>query len=350
MLIRDLASGRPFAFLDGERLRDVNGKPVAARAGDDKQALKLADRAAAWMGGKPVLMDLGPGDVVVPATEADFGIPALECIADVVSPVKYVKHDRGYFFYESVGDAVQLVVTSGTADAQAMEVNLAIAKTQFTTTGYGIAAKLPRQILANADFDLKTRVTRRLVAALRLAREARMAALLTTTGNWPAGNQVAAAAKWDGGTSPNPLVDLFGALKASYLPATTLILPENAAPYFFVSQLQTYVQAGGELPRILFARAKQQAGGSPVYVWSPSLPTNVALVRVPADVETDIPTSMTLRWLGDGGVKDGERRDGVLVREFFAPQDDATWLVIAHNDVETQISNQVGALITGALA
>jgi len=354
MLIRDLASGRPLAFLDGDRLRDDSGKPVAERAGDDKQTLKLADRAAAWMVGRQVLMDLGMPDVALPATQADLGIPALECVADQVSPIKYVPHDRGYFFYENVGDAVQLVIGNGTEAGAMTEVNLAVSKTNFTTNGYALAAKLPRQLVANADFDVKKRVTRRLCEALRLGRETRVASLMTTSSSYAAGNVNAAVAKWNGGVNPTPLTDLFKALAASYLPANAVVLPENAAQYFhYVSgtgaQVRDFVQGGGQLPHICYARAKTLSAGVLSYVWSPSLPTNVALVRVPVDIETDIPTSMTLRWLGEGDVADGERRDGVLVREYFAPQDDATWIVVAHNDVEVMVSNQVGALITGAL-
>jgi hypothetical protein len=74
---------------------------------------------------------------------------------------------------------------------------------------------------------------------------------------------------------------------------------------------------------------------------------NVALVRAPQD-DLTIPTSLTCRWLGDA--QDGERRDGILVRTFEDARTRSTWIVCAHNDAEVFISNQVGALITGAMA
>jgi hypothetical protein len=59
---------------------------------------------------------------------------------------------------------------------------------------------------------------------------------------------------------------------------------------------------------------------------------------------------VTLRWLGEGA-KDGIRRHGLLVREFEDPGDRLShWIVVAHDDVEIMPSNQVGAIITGALA
>lgn len=354
MLLRDLR-GRPVGFLDGDRVRDDTGKTLATVAGKDEDAANLAARAATWMSDRSVLMDLGIGDVAVPSTQADFGIPELECVADYVSPVKYVPHDRGYFFYEDVGDAVKLVVTDGVAAGGIAEVNLAINKTPFTTTGYGLVAKLPRQVVANADFDVKKRVMRRLCEGLRLQREVRIASLLTTAGNWPASNQTSAVAKWNGGVNPAPLTDLFGVLGQSYLPASCLVLPENAAQYFHYvpgstgAQVRDFVQGGGQLPHICYARAKTLVGGNAKYVWSQTLPTNVVLTRVPLDIETDIPTSMTFRWLGESGVRDGERVQGVLVREFFSSEDDAWWITVAHNDIEVIVSNNVGALIVGAL-
>lgn len=354
-LIRDLY-GKPVGFIDGETLRDANGKPVASGAGDARDALTLADHASRWMSGERVLLDLAIGDVATARTQADVGIPSGECVADTASAVRFVSHDRGVWYGESVQDAVQLPVIAGSSTGQPAEINPGYSKTAFTTTAYALAAKLPRALVQNADFDLKKRALRRLVEGLRLLREVRVATLLTTTANYASSGQVAAVAKWNGGAA-NTLQDLFSALAASFLPANTIILPEQAAQYFYQQStaaafsIRDYVQGGGEMPKVVYARQKYLhagAGGAPVYVWSPTLPSNVAVIRTVNDPETDIPTSLTFRWLGDA--KDGERRGGMLVREFWSQNDDAWWLVVAHNDSEVIINNQVGALITGALA
>lgn len=351
IIVHDLR-GCAVGFLDGDRLRDDHGKPVAERDGNDAQTRTLADRASGWMNGRKVLMDLAIGDVATAATHADFGIPEGDYVADKVSPVRYVKHDRGVWYPESAADAITLVLPTGNDLGSPNEVNPIFSPASFTTTGYALAARIPRLVRGNADFDLKARALFRVVEALRLGREQRVATLLTTATNWATANRVAATSNWNGGAGANPLGDLFNALKASYLPATTLILPENVAQSFYVQPqastgIRDYVQADGEMPKRLYARAKKLVAGVPQYVWAPAAAANVALVRMSDDPKTLV-TSVTLRWLGEG--QDGEARDGILVREFFDSKTDSDWIVAAHNDSEVFVSNQVGAVITGATA
>lgn len=382
--VRD-ARGRVLFHLEGDDAlpRDEAGKILAQRAGSDAQTTDLTRLAARWMRTR-VLLDLGTADVAKPETQADYGIPELDCIADNISPVRFVKRDRGVFFLEKIDNALHLAITDvSAAGGNTPEFSPGFAPTTFTTVAHGLATKLPREVLGNADFDLKKRVVRRLVQALRLARENRLATQLTTSGNWAAGNRITATAKWNGGAACNPLADVFAALKASYLPGDTLVLPELAAQYYFQNQnstaLRDYVQAGGQLPYALMARSKISYGGSPAYTWMPSGTGNIALVRttmhrewdctkkgcsnphwVPNDPDTDIGSSETFRWLGEGGVREEDlgpgdktaRVDGMLVREFTdrTSSKAETWIVVAHDDIEVQPSNQVGALITGALA
>lgn len=364
MFVRS-TDGTPLFVLDGDVGRDSSGKPIVLRAGDDKQNVKLAAVAASAMTARArtpledertVLMDLANADISNPSTQAQFAIPPGDFIADVVSQVKYVTHDRGYWYVENVTDAVQIVEPNVDANAAPPEINPAYGKTQFVTVGYALAAKLPRDVVANADWDIKRDAARLLANSLRLAREKRVASLLTTTANWPAANQVAVGAnKWNGGSAPNPLGDMFSALSKSYLPANLMIMPEPVAPYFYANQFQNvssgtlqtsvrdYVQSGGEMPRVLFARAKYFSGGL-TYVWAPALPYNVPVIRSP----DSIPSSVTFRWIGKEG-NDGDMRDGMLVRTFTDPRDNTDWIVVAHNDLEIQVSNQVGAVIVGAM-
>jgi hypothetical protein len=364
LVVRDLSGRALFVVDDDGKGRDDSGKVVAQPAGSDAAGRKLATQAARWLKDGPpaesnadrkVLMDLAIGDVATAATQAEFGIPTGACVADRVSAIKYVKHQAGVWYQENVNDAIALVAASVAADGAPPEVNPGYVSTSFTTSGFALAAKLPKRLLKNADFDLKKRALRRLVNGLRLAREYRISQLLTTSTNFAAANRIAAGSKWNGGVNPSPLTDLFSALAASVLPANTLILPEVVAQYFYSlpgtgAQVTPYVQGGGELPRILFARQKLLSGGTK-YLWAPNAGTgavNVALVRVADDVETDIPTVMTFRWLCEEGSR-GRVVDGVLVREFDGA-DDTSWLVVAHNDADVIISNQVGAVITGAMA
>lgn len=346
--------GKTVGYLEGDRLRDANGAPIGDRRGTDREAISLSAIASQRMAGRKVLLDLGPGDVVTPTTQFTAGIPAGDYIADRISPVRMVKHDRGTFFAENAGDAIKMVNPSANAaGGEASLIEPGFTSTSFTTTPYALAAKMPRTLIGNADFDLKKLTLRRIVQALRLAREQRVANLLTTTTNWPTSNRVAVAAgnKWNGGTGSNPLADMMSARSVSYLAADVLIMSESVEQFFYVQPqastgIRDYVQAKGQMPEVLTARGKIFTGGGVNYVWGPTVPTNVALVRVAEDID-ELGTTLTCRWLGDS--PDGQRVDGMLVREFFKPEDDSHYLVVAHNDAEVFVSNQVGALIVGAL-
>jgi hypothetical protein len=375
-IIRDLR-GRSVGFLDDDAVRDASGDAVARPVlhGDERDVARLARVASRTMGGarsqglngNKVLLDLAPGDVATAQTEADYGTPLTEFIADTVCPVRMVSHDRGYYYLENIGNTTQLVLCNTSTDGEPPEINPGFAKTLFQTTGYALAAKLPKELLANADFDLKARVLRLLCEKLMLAREVRVATLLTTSTNYAAANRVAAAAKWNGAvtTSINVLGDLFAAMALSYLPANTVVLSEGIAQYFFQqtaagpagagtqqpTSVRDYVMAGGKLPKQVYAPRQYLSGGSLAYVWSPAKPANVPVLRVVEDPVSDVGTAVTFRWTGSKGAKDIiDTVNGVMVRFYWHPQDMSYWMVVAHNDVDVILSNQVGAVITGALA
>lgn len=352
VLVHDLG-GRPIGYIDGDRLRDDNGKPVGVRTGSDADARKLSAKAGAWMTDRPVLMDLAVGDVTSGGTVGAYSIPDTDFVANKVCPVRMVKHDRGTFYPEKASDAISPVLpVAGANGARAAELGPGFAPVNFITTGYALATRIPRPLGSNADFDLRAIATHRLVEALKLAREIRVAALLTTSANWAVANRITATAKWNGGATANPLLDMMNALQQSYLPANIMILPENVAQNFYVQPqastgIRDYVQGGGEMPERLYARAKKFVGGVPTYIWAPAAAVNVAIVRTSPD-PLSLTTAVTFRWVGEG--EDGAIQDGVLIREFYDPSTDSDWIVCAHNDLETFLSNQVGAVITGAQA
>ena len=296
--VKDL-DGKVCFHIDGEFARDdagsVIGQPGRQSIGAEQKLSFLASR---WMSGrsapsfstkdeKPVLLDLAPTDLSTPSAQASFGLEDGECIADKVSPIRPTKHLQGIWYAENVGDATQLVTAEANLDGAPNLLSPSFTPTTFTTIGYALAVKLPVELIANADFDLKRRATRFLVEKLRLAREKRVAALLTTTANWAAGNRVAIPAKWNGGTTANPMADMFSALAVSALPANVIVLPEQIAQYFYQNAnstaLRDYVQSGGDMPKVIFARASYSVAGAYQYVWAPAAPANVPLLRVPED-------------------------------------------------------------------
>lgn len=359
--------------MEGDSLRDVNGDVSARRVGTKgHRDAALGRIGATWMSGGSValrsqplvtdrrLLDLAPGDVVQSATQVEYGIPdGEEYVADIVSPVTFVRQDRGVWYPENVTDALAAPVPNASGQGTPAIVNPGWSPQSFVTEPYALAAKLPTRVTANADFNLRLRALRHIVHGLRLWRESRIATLLTKASNWATANQTSATAKWNGATGANPLADLYSSRIASAFPVTHIVLSENIEQYFFQNSGSTavrdFVQAGGRLPTPIIARARSLVSGSNQYIWAPANPANVPLIRIAPDPKT-LSTTVTLRWLGMGS-PDGELQDGFLVRQFRDEKDGEDWIVVAHNDAEVMPSKvgtgtsacSVGALIVGAL-
>jgi hypothetical protein len=369
--VKDL-DGKVVFHIDGEVAKDANGKTVAEPSSlkslrDDEKlsilgSLLMRDRAGTPEG-RQVLMDLAIGDVATARTIAEYGVMVDGCVADVVSAPRLIPHDRGVWYVENTTDVVKVEADYTTSAGGSYPVaNPQFTPTTFATVNYALGAKIPRRTMVNADWDLRARTLRFLIEALRIRRELRIAQAVTTTANWNAKNQITVAAgvgKWNGGANSDPLADLFAGKAATAMPVTHMILPESVSPYFFApganNRVRDFVQAGGGesfMPKVLNAGAIYQTGGVNGYVWAPSNPVNVALVRISSD-PTMVQTAQTFRWLGDS--KDGSRTEGVLVRTFFDPREECDWIVVTYNDFDTLLTTasapppQVGSLIVGAL-
>jgi len=356
--IRDSETGKDTGlWMDADAIRDVNGKPLFPRIHDDKRQLTLTEKAAVWMSERKVLMDLAIGDVATAKTQAEFGIDGNDYIAEQVSPIDYVTHERGVWYTENVADSIALPLPPIAATGSPSELNPGYTSTSFVAVGYALKTSIPWRVIDNSDFDIKERATFRLCEGLKLAREYRLFLLLSNPNNWATANRIAVSAgKWNATPGvAQPLTDLFAALAASQLPVTSMILSEKVAQYFFnqqpgadqTTQVRDYVQAGGKLPNILYGAARFLSGGTN-YVWSPGTTVNVPVIRSRADNKT-LQTSRTFRWLGDTD-EQSERRMGMLVREYRDDAARADVVVVAHNDYEAMITNTIGALITGAMA
>jgi hypothetical protein len=365
--IRDASTRKVVFYVDdvaSEVARDANGKVVARVASREPEVLTLTKaghllltgsrRVTSSGEGRLVAMDLSPGDVAAPnAARAAFVEVAPDFIADQVAPVRLVKHDRGTWWIENPGDSIQQVLAiESSAGGAGAELNPTFTKTAFTCTGYGVSARLPRGIVATADFDISLVALKRGITALRLAREVRVASMLLAASNWATGNVVSAGSKWNGGVSPDPLGDLFAARSKSFLPPSAMVLSEAAEPYFFANangRVRDFVQSGGVLPRVLVGRARIMNAAVASYVWSPSTPANAALIVEANDPDTGLGTARTLRWLGAG--PDSEMQDGLLVRRFKSIDSEFEFVVAVHNDAEIMLQNAstVGAVITGVL-
>lgn len=328
--------------------------------------------------GKLVTMDLGTADVHIDAALATYAAgyqdSAGGLIADQVCPVLQVeKTSNKYFTWDKndiFQDAQSLEVAPGGAVS---EISPRLSNSSYNTVNYGVSSAVPTELQANADSALNPEMmaVARCVNAIMLARERRVAALVTTSGNWSGGYSTAAAAKWNGGVGSNPIQDIFSAIEASLTEVTGVVMSELVYHDFIQNaQVQKYIQSKTmvsplpqsnmvsailDLPPLIVGKRKGVVTSTSTYgyVWG----NNVALVTADAGIPTGgatISTARTFRWNGaNASVGDGTMQGGFLVRSFFDPKRGARGskiVVVTHNDTEVMTSVFAGGLITGAHA
>lgn len=343
---KSLENGRPL-HIDGEELRDDAGKLVAREM---DPANRYARRAAEMLRGRPfVQRDLGPRDVSVGRIEATFQAKSPMGVADDVAPVRLVGHSEGRFFGETLDDATKQATPDTAAGGAAVpEIFPNFTGVSYSTTPRALTCRVPREVVGNSDYDFTMVAIDRLASAQRLAREIRVATMMQTSGNWASAavQTIAAAAKWNGGASADPLSNIFTGRAASLLPVTAIILPETLEQWLYTNgKMSTFTTAGGQLPSVYAGRMRKIVSGAPAYVWG----NHVVLICEP-ESEASIGTAVTLRWLPE--LRTGEHAfDGVIVRQFHTgdvgPRGQ-TYATMILNDCECMLSNQLGALILNA--
>ena len=316
--------------------------------------------------------DLGPKDVQVAGTTITTFAKATETVADIVCPVSFVSKSSGTWFSEDPSlDLAQQVIpySSATAAPPTLSPKL-MSSTYDATSAIALSVEYSSETFDNADIDMAKLAIRRLVNALKLDREIRVANLLTTAANWPAGQQTAAAIKWNTVATATPLFDVFTALGKSYVGPTHLIMSETAVQYFY-SNLAVYqhVTAGfaaenssklptghsSPLPTVIVAKKRVLSGGVATYVWG-NTPANAVLVCAfenNQDKDT-ITTARTFRFIGDApDVAAAQESDGYMLRSFFTQKHGARGgraMVLIANDSDKLLSGVLGGIVTGVVA
>jgi len=143
-----------------------------------------------------------------------------QLIADKLAPVVLVDNQSDSYFVKPKGNAMKYVgqPTIGlTSDIPEVESGFTLAK--FATQDYGFLSKVALSLDANADAPLNLRQDAAMDAAalLWLAREVRVASLLTTTANYAAANSTTVGSKWDIDAN-DPIVQI-EAMRANLFPS-----------------------------------------------------------------------------------------------------------------------------------
>jgi len=321
-----------------------------------------------------VQMDLGTADVHIAAALPNYaaGYKLADGVADLACPPVLVPKDTNkYYTWDKENAFSRVAPTNNASGAGTPEINPTLSNASYQTVPRALGAFIPTEVLANADSPLRPEMAaiRRVMDALRLEREIRVATLMQTGANWDSTlyTNLAAGAKWNGGASSDPLADLHKIIESSYAPVTGIIMSELVEHDFVRNaQVQKYiytkngigaVPSMGELasalklPPIYTAKQKYIKSGALTYVWG----NDVVLIHEPAQMppsdQEDVATAITFRWDG-GGTADGSMTSGWLVRKFFM-QDRGQGrggqkLVVVHNDTEIMTSKFVGGLVKGA--
>lgn len=365
----------------GIQLIDLDAQNPQYRAGVPQEidllkgVLTLKDR-----GGQLVQMDLGQADVHVDRTLASYcaGYKLQEGVADIASPPVMVPNASDKYWTWDKDDTFQLVQDiSASAGGTVKEISMRLSNTNFATKQFAVQAFVPTEVQANADSPINPSLAamRRIMNAMMLAREYRVATLLRTQASHSNVTVLGATTKWNGGSASNPVQDLFTLIESSLQPITDIIMSEQTAHDFMQnSAVQKYLSYkqnvpgiaripsdGGDggmnsfssilgLPPIHIAAMKYKSTASAYsYLWGGDVLLVHRLQGVPSDGQ-DIAASYTFRWSG-GQVGDASVQGGFIVRSFFNPYRGprgGQQILVTMNDAEVMTSTLVSGLIVGA--
>lgn len=370
-----------FKLLD---VTDANGTTVQSGQEIDlvNNTITLRDR-----GGQLVQMDLGQADVHIDTALAGYaaGFALQEGVADYASPPVIVPHASDRYYTWDKDDTFQLVQDIAASPGSAVkEVSSRLSSTPFQTRQYALQAFVPTEVQANADAQINPQLAamRRIMNAMMLAREIRVANLLRTSANHANVTTLTASTKWNGGTSSNPIQDLLTIVENSLQPITDIIMSPQAAHAFMQNAaVQKFIAYKPSIPGLPSANGTSTTGAGSLDAFTAILglpPIRIAAMKYKATATTypyiwggdvlllhkppagvprdgqDIAASYTFRWNAAdvvGGSTNTANNGGFTVRSFYNPYRGprgGQQVVVTMNDIEVMTSTLVSGLIIGA--
>lgn len=137
-------------------------------------------------------------------------------IADQLCPIVPVDHRSDKFFTRSRRDVSMIVNDLVGPKGRANEASYDVGTDNYSVQDRALVDYVPTALQRNADAPLDPRqmATQNLMQKLMLARELRVASLLTTSGNYAPSNTAGASAAWTNKTTSSPVADINGAIAA----------------------------------------------------------------------------------------------------------------------------------------
>jgi len=340
-----------------------------------RQMLLLHDKTE-----KPITMDVGVGDVHIPSAMPNFasGYSNEPPIADLAAPVILSAKQTDKYFQYPKEDAYQRATPLvGAAGAGTPEIAPRLSNAQFSAIARGLGGWVSTELQANQDapLNIKLATMDRIMNALLIERELRVATLMTTSANWDSGNvaTVLAAGKWNGGASSDPVADIHARIDASYgKPTATIMSGRTFRAFQRNPAVRAYfgykdgtpavpnadqMAAVLELPKIIVGEMKYiDTSGAQQWCWGNSVVLPRQPRQMPPQDQRDVASAYTFRWnLAQGEIPSGGGQvsvsGGWIVREFFV-QDRGELggikLVVVHFDTEKLTSQYAGGLLVNA--
>lgn len=342
---------------------------------------KLQLKSGGRRGDTICMGDLAIGDVHIPSAMPNIalGYHLEDGVADIALPVvPSAKQSDKFFTWNSANAFTPVAVNMGAAGGAPNEISPGISNTLFTAQEFALASYVPTEIEANADAPLAPyqAAVDMVLAKLRMAREFRVAGLLTDSTKWNANNVLAliAGQQWNGGGSTDPVANIHFIMERSYAKISRIVM---GGPVFHALQRNSAVRAYHfaktndpalpnaqelsrilELPPIVVAEMKYtNAAGAPTYVWPSAAGSSSSVVLLhepsqnPPSSGRENATGYTFRWTG-APAPDGTVTGGFMVRSYYDPRRGGRGgrvVVVLHNDAELVTGSILGGLITNVV-
>lgn len=315
----------------------------------------------------------GPDTVHVPSALPNYasGYTNFTPMADLISPPLLVPNDTNYFWEFQKEDAFQRALPIQAAPgAGTPEVAPRLLGTSsYKCVARALAAFVPTEVEANADSPLKIRQAhmRRVVEAMKLEREIRVAAVMRTSANWNSATTINSGYQWNGGANSDPVKDIHTVLDSSMGEVTGIALSgklyraysRNTAVRGYIAYKdkldgipsQADLQATLRLPPFFVCEMRYiKSDGTLGFVWG----EDAVLFRNPPEMpptsQEDVATSYTFRW-SKPSTPDGTSSGGFIVRQYFLQDRDpqgGTKIVYVNYDAEKMTSKYIGNLLVNA--
>jgi hypothetical protein len=222
-----------------------------------EQIITLADDSSIGAGGTKIVLDTKTGQVrdasgkvvrhlaLVPAdvhTAAE--IPSYLSMyenaayrADDVAPIFPVDHRKDKYRNESSDDAFLRVNVKGSIQGAVPQIDPKTSLNDYSAVDQYVGSYVPaatEQEEVGTRFRTRQAAARRCKTALYISREHDVWDLLTTSGSWDATvvATIAAGAKWNGGATSDPILDLQTRIEASAMRPTGIWLNQRTANAF----------------------------------------------------------------------------------------------------------------------